>query len=223
MSRQRVSALMAFAALAAVLIVVPAGSSSRLSDVALTVKIEGHGSVTGTRIDCHTGNTGTCEGTFPEDTTENFTATADAGWTFAHWDGECTRTTNVCDVYFGSDSSLKAIFTQSSPPTRTLTVSVSGSGKVTATGIDCGNGASDCTESYTDGTQVTLTASPVSGATFSGWGGACSGSASTCGVTMNGDKSVSATFVGGGVTTRTMNVSVSGSGKVTGTGIDCGN
>jgi len=74
-----------------------------------------------------------------------------------------------------------------------LTVSTSGPGSVTSSpaGITCG---SDCSESYTTGTVVTLTARPNNNnAQFQGWGGACSG-AGACAVTMDAVKSVTATF-----------------------------
>ncbi len=45
---------------------------------------------------------------------------------------------------------------------------------------------------------VTLVAAPASGAKFSGWGGACSGTVTSCTVTLTAAKSVSATFTGGG-------------------------
>lgn len=77
----------------------------------------------------------------------------------------------------------------------TLTVSTSGAGTVTASpsGITCG---SDCTEDYPTGSVITLTANPDSGQMLSAWGGACSasGSSSTCSVTMDAAKTVSATF-----------------------------
>jgi len=47
---------------------------------------------------------------------------------------------------------------------------------------------------YTAGTVVTLTATPAGSSEFTGWSGACSGSANPCSVTMNGAKSVTATF-----------------------------
>ena len=75
-----------------------------------------------------------------------------------------------------------------------LTVSVSGSpgGKVTSSpsGIDCG---ATCSAGFAAGTQVTLTANPAAAWGLAGWGGACSGIGG-CGVTMNGNTSVSASF-----------------------------
>jgi hypothetical protein len=68
-----------------------------------------------------------------------------------------------------------------------------GSGVVSATGIDCGT---DCTESYVNGTSVTLTATADSGSAFAGWNTSdCSTStATTCTISMTAAKSVSAIF-----------------------------
>jgi len=76
----------------------------------------------------------------------------------------------------------------------TLTVSLAGTG----TGaVSDGTGAiacpSTCSHAYPVNGQVTLTASPASGSTFTGWGGACSGTG-TCQVTMSSDMNVTATF-----------------------------
>jgi len=99
-----------------------------------------------------------------------------------------------------------------------LTVSVTGSGTVASSpsGINC---PSTCAAGFAAGTPVTLTATPASGWTFSGWGGACSGSGG-CTVTMNAAKSVTATFVQQNVA---LSVSVTGSGAVTSSpvGINC--
>jgi hypothetical protein len=76
----------------------------------------------------------------------------------------------------------------------TLTVNIAGTGSVRSdvAGISCPD---RCTAVYPVGTTVTLTASPVAGATFSGWsGGGCSGTA-TCMITLGGDTAVTATFV----------------------------
>ena len=81
----------------------------------------------------------------------------------------------------------------------TMTKSGSGSGTVTSspTGINCGT---DCSEVYSYGTVVTLTATATGGSTFSGWSGVCTGTGS-CTVTMDGSKSVTATFNYPSVTT----------------------
>jgi hypothetical protein len=71
-----------------------------------------------------------------------------------------------------------------------LTVVVVGNGTVTTTGINCG---ADCSESYPIGAVVSLAANPASGARLAGWSGACTGTG-TCKVTMDGAKSVTATF-----------------------------
>jgi len=47
---------------------------------------------------------------------------------------------------------------------------------------------------YDTGTSVTLTATPASGSTFSGWGGACAGQNNPCRATTNADSTVTATF-----------------------------
>jgi hypothetical protein len=77
---------------------------------------------------------------------------------------------------------------------KALTVTSSGSGDGTVTsspqGIDCG---SVCSHPFADGTEVTLTASPATGSTFTGWAGACSGAAS-CTLDLTADSSAAATF-----------------------------
>ncbi|GMU39519.1 MAG: hypothetical protein AMXMBFR23_03850 [Chloroflexota bacterium] len=80
----------------------------------------------------------------------------------------------------------------------TLTVVVSGSGSVSSApaGINC---PPTCSQSFTGGTFVTLTASPATNYAFDGWSGACSGTGS-CVVTMDGAKNVAATFrLAGGI------------------------
>ncbi|MEI6153075.1 MAG: DUF1566 domain-containing protein, partial [Deltaproteobacteria bacterium] len=70
-----------------------------------------------------------------------------------------------------------------------------GSGTVTSNpvGINCG---SDCSDNYSSGTSVTLTAVAYasSNSTFTGWSGDCSGNLTTCTVTMNASKNVTANF-----------------------------
>lgn len=83
----------------------------------------------------------------------------------------------------------------STTPTRTLTVSTSGSGAVTSSpsGINCGG---DCTEDYSENTSVTLTAQADTGWQFDTWGGACSGTDPVSpAIVMDTEKTCSAAFI----------------------------
>jgi hypothetical protein len=79
-----------------------------------------------------------------------------------------------------------------------VTVTGGGAGSVTTGNINCtrsgGSTSGTCSEGRGTNSVVTLTATPVTGSTFAGWGGACSGSASTCSITMDAAKAVSASF-----------------------------
>jgi Divergent InlB B-repeat domain len=124
-----------------------------------------------------------------------------------------------CDQATGSDAwAMGEDFT----PGLTVTLSGDASGTVTSSpaGINCGN---DCTESYASGTGVTLTAAPAQGASFAGWSGACTGSNTTCTLTINGARSVTATFTTKPVLTVDNLANAQGSVSSTPAGIDCGN
>ncbi len=84
---------------------------------------------------------------------------------------------------------------------RTLSLTKTGSasaGTITSVpaAIACGTGCTSASGDFLDASQVVLTAAPVAGATFNGWGGACSGTATSCTVTMSGAQSVTASFTG---------------------------
>ena len=78
---------------------------------------------------------------------------------------------------------------------RRLSIAVEGgAGRVTSTpgGAGC---AAICAHSMYPDAIVTLTAVPDDQAYFTGWTGACAGTARTCTVTMRGDRTVGARFV----------------------------
>ena len=74
----------------------------------------------------------------------------------------------------------------------TLTVTPPTNGIVTGTGIACGTGGADCTETYDYGTGVVLTATPSAGYDFGGWTGACGGTGA-CSFAMTAARTVGAT------------------------------
>ena len=75
-----------------------------------------------------------------------------------------------------------------------VTLSGSGTGSV-SDGASLTCPGTSCSQEYSAGTQVTLTETPASGSTFNGWsGGGCSGTSTTCVVTVNDPTSVAASF-----------------------------
>ncbi len=107
-----------------------------------------------------------------------------------------------------------------------LTVAPGGTGSGTITsspsGINC---PTTCTANFQSGTQVTLTATPGTSMGFSGWGGACSGTATTCTITLSASQNVTAGFTA--VQSGNYQLSVTNGGTASGTvtsspaGINC--
>ncbi|MGD0885998.1 MAG: fibronectin type III domain-containing protein, partial [Thermodesulfovibrionales bacterium] len=95
----------------------------------------------------------------------------------------------------GNQSAYSNQVSETTPQQYTLTTSKLGSGSGTVTsspsGINCGT---SCAAAYTQSTIVTLTASPATGSTLTGWsGGGCAGTG-TCSLTLNANTTVTATF-----------------------------
>ncbi len=181
------------------------------SSVSLTVQI------TGTGIGSVTCNGSPCpgQGTYPWGTVVLLTAISTGGSTFTGWNGVCAgQSGTTCTVTLRAD--VTAIATFSPLPNARLTIDKAGSGSGTVTsaplGIDCG---STCSTSFLSGTSVTVTAVAANGSSFTGWSGTavtCPGT-SPCLVLLNGDTSITATFV---PASTTYNLTVSG-GSGTGT------
>jgi len=159
-----------------------------------------YGVVTGTGgINCGS----TCSSSFITGGSSVTLTANPVGSTFAGWSGgtsnaaSCNGSTNVtCSFVIGSNSTINANFTIVQ---YTLTTSTSGTNGGTGTitsspaGINCG---STCSKAYDYGTSVILTATPASGASFSGWAGACAsfGTTTTCTLNMTAARSTTATF-----------------------------
>ena len=183
----------------------------------------GGGTITSTPagIDCGP----TCTASFDDGTQVTLSATPNANSTFTGWSGAGCSGTGDCVVTMDQARSVTATF-EMTAVTHQLSVTRTGAGGGTVSsdpaGIDCGP---TCSAAFTDGTVVTLTATPDANSNFNGWSGAgCSGYG-TCAVTMDQARSVMAAFV---PIMREVTVTKLGSGAGIGTvvstpsAIDCG-
>ncbi|HEX3036340.1 MAG TPA: RHS repeat-associated core domain-containing protein [Thermodesulfobacteriota bacterium] len=173
---------------------------------------------TGNQINC--GNV--CSSEYDVGDTIVFQETPDPGSQFTGWE-TCTVLNDYDGFTITGDRTCIAKF-DLLPPQHTLTVNKQGDGFGTVTsspsGINCG---SDCTQSYDENTQATLTATPNSGSSFTGWSGDpdCSDGV----ITIDTDKTCSATFtLSTGQLTLSVNKTGTGTGTVTSSpaGINCG-
>ena len=162
-----------------------------------------------------------CSESYTSGTTVTLTAAANGGSLFGGWSGCDSVSGATCTVTMSAARTVTASFNVQTFP---LTVSKNGAGGGTVTsspaGISCGT---DCSESYTSGTTVTLTAAANGGSLFGGWSGCNSVSGATCTVSVAAARSVTATF---NLQYFTLTVSKTGlgSGTVTSSpaGINCG-
>jgi len=162
-------------------------------DLSVSKSGTGSGTVTSSPsgINCGTN----CTESFALWTAITLTASVNSGSVFAGWTGACTGT-EKCSLIINSNKSAVAIFNaKTTLPNYNLSVSKSGtgSGMVTSspTGISCG---SDCSDAYQSGTSVTLYTTALGDSVFGGWEGACTDTDTNCVLTMDGNKSVKATF-----------------------------
>jgi hypothetical protein len=185
----------------------------------LTVTVTGNGSVSSNPVGISCGSD--CTEDYNNGTSVTLSATAESGFVFAGWSGDCSGSAS-CSVLMNTNRSTTAQFVEESAENFDLTVTSGSNGRVTSSpaGIDCG---SDCSESYLDGTDVSLTAVPDSGFQLAAWSGSCSG-AGSCSLNMSQNRSVTATFEEVSTDKVTLNVTTTSGGTVTSSpsGISCG-
>ena len=113
-------------------------------------------------------------------------ATPNKGFKFIGWSGDATGNENPLTLEVYSDLSITAIFERIK---HTLAVAIEGSGQVSKTIISSAKG-----EEYNQGTVVRLTAIPDSGSVFTTWSGSSTKTFSEIDITLDGPKTVTATF-----------------------------
>ncbi|KOR30994.1 hypothetical protein TI04_03085, partial [Achromatium sp. WMS2] len=132
----------------------------------------------------------TCDPEFIRHGTDGVcTATAEPGYKFAEFSGDCTG--NSCQLQ-NVTGVKRVIATFVHPNVLTVLKTGDGTGAVrsTAADVDCGD---VCTKAYPNSELVTLTATPDTGSAFVGWDGDCTG-IGTCSVTMDATREVTAIF-----------------------------
>ena len=190
-----------------------------------TLTVAKAGTGTGTVTSNPAGiNCGTdCNQTYATNTTVILTPISAAGSVFAGWSGACTGTA-PCKVTMSTTKNVTATFNRSTT-TYSLTVAKAGTGTGTVTGSPAGiNCGADCTQTYAVNTIVFLTPISAAGSVFTGWSGACTGTA-TCKITINAARNVTATFNRSAATyALTVAKAGTGTGAVTSSpaGINCG-
>ncbi|MFO0682631.1 MAG: InlB B-repeat-containing protein [Sandaracinus sp.] len=174
---------------------------------------------------------GTCSADYEIHSAITARVTAATGSSFASWSsmpgGYCTGTSSSCDFTAEEDLTVSKQFNLRSydldvTALGTVASSMTGMGSVTIapgpTTPTCTSSSAPgttCTNNYTYGTMVTLTAAPSgSSSVFTGWGGDCigAGTSATCMVTMAAARSVTATFA---PNVASLNVTTSGASQGT--------
>jgi uncharacterized repeat protein (TIGR02543 family) len=205
----------------------PSSGTSTLSVTAALVDTDANGTldsggqVTGGTIDCGSGTLNLCSSTVLNGSILTVRETPDAAFVFDGWAGACDGTDVTCTVELSGDKNASAAWSQSIAP-KQLTVTISGNGTVQGGDVDC-SGPSTCTQTEPANATVTLTATPKDGYIFTGWSGtaSCSGTGPTCTVTMDVDRTVTATFTAA----VQLTVEIVGNGNVSNSlgAINCGN
>jgi alpha-tubulin suppressor-like RCC1 family protein len=183
---------------------------------------QGTGTVRGDGgIDCTPASSAGCWASFPAGSQVTLTATADPGSRFLGWSEACTNTEGDCLVTVDGDTSVLAIFEPELASSYELELWFAGSGYGTlwTDHMGCshvpGSGGF-CLDTAAPGETLTIEAAPDANMHFTGWSGACHGTAPSCAVLMDGPKSVSGTFEPGPTYALTVRASGGNGGTVTG-------
>ena len=191
----------------------------------LTIARPTGGTVTGAGINCGTAGS-ICAVTMPGSTTIGLQATADSGYVFSAWSGQCSGTSTSVSVQVSGAVSCGAAFTASSstsggtsgsntggpsvpPPDDnvlplgapyTLTVTQPVGGTVKSAGVNCGTKSKACSVTMPGPMTLGLQAVADSGYTFLSWSGHCSGTSTSYALALEGPRTCTANFIPSGST-----------------------
>jgi hypothetical protein len=190
----------------------------RAATYTLAVTRPSGGTVTGPGINCGTAGTA-CSTTLPSGTTVGVQATADTGYSFSGWTGQCSGTSASLSLQVNGDISCGAAFTAvsgsnpsgpSAPPPDdsvlplgapyTLTVTQPTGGTVKSAGINCGTKSKSCTVTMPGPMTLGLQATADAGYTFLNWSGHCSGTSPSYALALEGPRTCTANFIPAGST-----------------------
>ncbi|WP_310831990.1 InlB B-repeat-containing protein [Paenibacillus pedocola] len=121
---------------------------------------------------------------YPAGTVVTVTYAAAPGYIFTGWSGDLSGLANPATVTMDTYKTIRANFRKETDRYTLVTNSVYG-----VIEIDSPQ------ESYSAGTQVTLSATPAKGYAFSGWSGDFSGTANPATVIMDDNKTITANFI----------------------------
>ena len=139
-------------------------------------------------------------GTYLSGTVVTLTPVAALGWSFSGWSDDLGGSDDPETITMDGDKTVSALFTEDLYPLNITVVGSGGSVTLTPSG-----------GSYTYNTLVTLTPVAITGWTFEGWSVGLSGNSNPAFITMDGPKSVTATFTQNSYT-LSLSVTPSGSG-----------
>jgi uncharacterized repeat protein (TIGR02543 family) len=169
----------------------------------LTVARPSGGTVRAAGINCGTKGR-SCDVTMPGPMTLGVQATADSGYRFLEWTGNCSGSGSSYPLALEGPRSCGASFIPAgstlfepppSPDPYTLTITRPSGGTVQAAGINCGTKGKICSVTMPAALWLGLQATADRGYTFTGWMGDCSGTQPTFTIALAGPRTCSATFV----------------------------
>ena len=193
--------------------------------VPLTISVQGRGVVTDSPAKWLQCPGFACSTDWWKGEPVTLVASPSAGARFVTWKDACAtaKAGSTCRLEMTKARSVTAVFENEQVVTLTVTRTGDGTGTVTSSpaGINCGTA---CATNVNPGQEITLTAQPGNQSAFGGWGGACSGAAVICRVTLKQSGTVTARFTPLAPPKYRLTVTRDGAGTVTSTpaGINCG-